>query len=226
MPPLTSAPQGRSSKLLKFPPLFITATGTGVGKTYAACQLIDALCQSGYKVAAFKPIETGVSTLPEDGSQLLKTMRQYPINPDLGLETVCPIRFSLPAAPDVARGETPIDWALMDTAFKACADAADMVLIEGAGGALAPVENETLSLDIARRYHAKVLVIAPDRLGMIHDLIATLEAIKSRGFDPLWAVNLRDGDFDRLSNPWLSKHFGYFWRLPNHLPELIGTLTR
>lgn len=197
-----------------------------MGKTHAACLLIDALSQTGLKTAAFKPIETGVTTLPEDGVKLHETMRRFSHNPALPLEIVCPIRFALPAAPDVARGENPIDWALMDNAFNACAEAADIVLIEGAGGALAPVENETLSLDLARRYNARVLVIAPDRLGMIHDLIAALEAIRSRKFDPLWAVNLQSGDFERLSKPWLIKHFGQFLCLPDDLNELAGRITR
>lgn len=207
---------------MKFPPLFITATGTGVGKTYAACLLIEALSQTGLKVAAFKPIETGVTALPEDGAKLHETMGRFSHNPALPLETICPIRFALPAAPDVARGETPIDWALMDTAFKTCADAADIVLIEGAGGALAPVEDETVSLDLARRYGARVLVIAPDRLGMIHDLLCTLQAIESKGFQPFWVVNLRnEDDFERVSLPWLKKHFGSAPSLQKELEPLI-----
>lgn len=211
---------------MKLPPLFITATGTGVGKTHVACQLINALSQTGLKVAALKPIETGVETLPEDGVKLHEAVMRHPCNPPLTLETVCPVRFTLAATPDVARGDRPIDWNAIDRAFLAGSQAADIVVIEGAGGALAPVEDEMLSIDIARRYNAKVLLIAPDRLGMIHDLLAALEAIKSRGFDPLWAINLRDGNFEQLSKPWLSKHFEEVLTLPDRLDELIGKITR
>jgi len=59
----------------------------------------------GYKVGAFKPVETGVQSYPQDASILLKTSQK--LNSDfksLTIDDICPVQFSLPAAPYVAKG--------------------------------------------------------------------------------------------------------------------------
>jgi dethiobiotin synthetase len=207
----------------KAKPLFITATGTGVGKTHVACMLISALTKRGIRAAPFKPIETGVISLPEDAARLKAAAAI-----DLPLEIICPIRFALPAAPAVARGETPIDWAKMDAAFEACKAASDIALIEGAGGAFAPIDDRFFSVDLAKRYDAKTLLIAPDRLGMIHDLLTTLEAIEKRlGRAAQWIVNIQNAEaFDRVSAPYLTRKFGRFNRLDLDFETLTDTLIK
>jgi len=58
------------------PSLFITATGTDVGKTHTTLKLIEALATNGLKVGVFKPIETGVSDTPPDASLLLEACQK------------------------------------------------------------------------------------------------------------------------------------------------------
>ncbi len=207
---------------MKIPPLFITATGTDIGKTYITSLLIHALGRRGVKTAAFKPIETGVIAEPADGAALQRALLSYPHNPLLDLETIVPVRYALAATPAVAAGDSPIDWPRIDEAFVRCCDGADIVLIEGAGGVLSPLQGDRPLIDLARRFEARVLLIAPDRLGMIHDLLAAHEALDARGFTPLLGVNRRgDEGFDRCTRPWLERH------LPEALllPEEIETLT-
>jgi dethiobiotin synthetase len=202
-----------------FRPLFVTGTGTGVGKTHAVCGLIDVIARRGFKVAGFKPIETGVRKEPEDGLLLRAAMSKFVHNPVLLLDTICPVRYELAAAPDVARMTETINWGVIDAAFKVCQETSDIVIIEGAGGALTPVENERYSFDIAKRYSARLLVIANDALGMIHNLLCTIETLSYKGFiNPMWAVNVQNkAEFEKTSEPFLMKRFGNFMRLPGDL---------
>ncbi|GHS88347.1 ATP-dependent dethiobiotin synthetase BioD [Campylobacterota bacterium] len=207
-------------------PIFITATGTGVGKTHAACLLIDALFALGVKAAPFKPIETGVapSELPSDAAKLYETARSHGLA--IRLEAICPVRFELPAAPDVARGGRAIDWNAIDRGFDECARSADIVVIEGAGGAFAPIEDDFFSVDLAARFNAQILVIAGDQLGTIHNLLTTIEAIKDRiNIDLFWAISIKESlDFERVTEPYLSKKFGSFWRIPKDIDTIAKIL--
>ncbi|MDR0746943.1 MAG: dethiobiotin synthase [Helicobacteraceae bacterium] len=202
-----------------FKPLFVTGTGTGVGKTHTVCGLIDIIARRGFKVAGFKPIETGVKAEPEDGLLLRAAMGKFVHNPVLLLDTICPVRYELAAAPDVARVTQAVDWGAIDAAFKVCQEASDIVIIEGAGGALTPVENERYSYDIAKRYNARLLVITDDTLGMIHNLLCTIETLSFKGFiNPMWAVSIKNkAAFAKISEPFLTKKFGNFMRLPGDL---------
>ena len=57
--------------------LFITATGTNIGKTHTTLKLIEALTARGLSVGVFKPIETGVDKIPQDASSLLECVQKY-----------------------------------------------------------------------------------------------------------------------------------------------------
>jgi dethiobiotin synthetase len=72
--------------------VFITATDTGVGKTFISYNLVYALKERGIRVGYLKPVETGVKGLPEDGS-LLASLTGQP------LEEVVPATYKLPVAP-------------------------------------------------------------------------------------------------------------------------------
>jgi dethiobiotin synthetase len=211
---------------LKYKPIFITATGTNAGKTYAACALIAHYAKDGINVAPFKPIETGVISAPQDAA-ILQQIAQ-----NLGcakpLEDICPIRFALPAAPAVAKGDKPIDWNAIDAAFERLRSQSDLVVIEGAGGAFAPIDDDFFSIDLAKRYDANALIIAPDRLGMIHDLLTTLETAKNRlGVLPIWAINTRNAaEFEQISAPYLTRKFGSFYRLDKDLDFLAKLLIK
>ncbi|MDR2034409.1 MAG: dethiobiotin synthase [Helicobacteraceae bacterium] len=208
--------------------IFITATGTDAGKTFIASSLIAYYSALGLKVAPFKPIETGVLSRPQDAATLQKIALGFDHNPRFALETVCPIRFALAAAPAIAKGEAPIDWKAIDLAFKRLSDESDLILIEGAGGAFAPIDDSFFSIDISARFKAKTLLISRDRLGMIHDLLTTIETIEKRsGVLPLWAINVRNAeDFEKISEPYLARRFGRFNRLDKDFEIIAGMLIR
>lgn len=80
--------------------LFITATGTNIGKTYATLKLIESLAQKGYSVGVYKPIETGVTGTAPDATILLEACQKVNRDfEDLSVSDITAYTFPLPAAP-------------------------------------------------------------------------------------------------------------------------------
>ncbi|WP_345985162.1 dethiobiotin synthase [Sulfurimonas sp. HSL-1656] len=207
--------------------IFITATNTEIGKTYTTRKLMHALSARGLRIGVIKPIETGVQNLPEDGTLLLQDLKQ--LNPQawaLDIDDIVPVQFALPAAPYVARGDTPIDWDAIDRAVEAMDAICDVCLIEGAGGLLVPVDAETDMIDLIPRYRAKALLVAHCRLGGINDLRLSLEALERRGIASEWVLNCREGDmgFDETSRPWFDTAAPGWHRLEDDIEQLCDAL--
>jgi dethiobiotin synthetase len=161
--------------------LLITGTDTRVGKTWIGRALGYALAAAGRRVVAIKPVETGCSdaTAPlEDGALLAAATGQD--EPPTAL-----YRFSEPLAPALAAdaaGEA-IDLDAMLLHLEAVSAGADVVLVEGAGGLLAPMTWEWTVVDLARALGASALVVAADRLGTINHTLLTLGALELAGLE-------------------------------------------
>jgi dethiobiotin synthetase len=159
--------------------VFVTGTDTGVGKTVAACALARALRQRGIDVGVMKPIETGVGPAgPLDALAL----REAAGSTD-PIETVCPQRFALAAAPIVAASSEgrSVDLAAVHAAFNALAAAHEWVIVEGAGGLLVPVAQGASMADLAAGLDLPLLVVARAAVGTINHTRLTLEAAEKRG---------------------------------------------
>ena len=158
--------------------VFVTGTGTGVGKTVVACALARGLRARDLDVGVMKPAETGVTAAgPEDARALREAA-----GVDDDLELVCPQTFALPAAPSVAAAHEGrrVDLAAIDAAYETLRARHRFVVVEGAGGLLVPVTGERCMADLAARLKLPVLVVARGALGTIHDTLATLEALHRR----------------------------------------------
>lgn len=203
--------------------LFIAATGTGVGKTHVTLMLLEALNALGIRTLPFKPIETGVDPIPEDGTRLLTKCQELGIAENLDLEMIVPCTYTLPAAPYVAKGTGKIPWDKIDAAYKKLQSQADMVLIEGAGGLMVPVEENLFMIDLIERFSARTLLVTPARLGCINDTLLSLESLKHRHLETLWCVNLQESErksFQNITLPFYQKHFQNIFLLPNDLDRL------
>jgi dethiobiotin synthetase len=161
--------------------LLITGTDTGVGKTWVGRALGHALRAAHRHVVAIKPVETGTSdatALLEDGALLAAATGQA--EPLAAL-----YRFPDPLAPALAAditGET-LDLDAMLLRLEALSTGADVVLIEGAGGLLAPMTWEWTVVDVARALGAATLVVGADRLGTINHTLLTLGALELAGLE-------------------------------------------
>ena len=115
--------------------LFITATGTNIGKTHTTVKLIEAFASKGLSVGAFKPIETGVDSVPQDASLLLKACQKVNKNfKDLKPEDITAYTFPLPAAPFCADTKQIIDLDRIMEKYHKLSQLCDILLVEGAGG--------------------------------------------------------------------------------------------
>ena len=116
--------------------LFVTATDTGVGKTTVSCALLRAWSQR-HRVAAMKPCETGGG---DDAEKLIAACGR-----PLDSSHVRPYAFALPASPAAAAaaaGTPYVDIGNIRRAYAALGDQAEVVLVEGAGGLLVPLDAQ------------------------------------------------------------------------------------
>jgi len=158
--------------------LLVTGTDTGVGKTFVACALAHALRDRGRRVAVMKPVETGVTDAPDDAVRL----REAAADP-APLDDICPYRLRAPLAPSVAarmEGVT-IDLAHLETLARRRSDAADVLLIEGAGGLLVPIADSVTWADFAARLRLPLLVVAANRLGTVNHCALTASVADAMG---------------------------------------------
>lgn len=215
---------------MKYPPIFITATNTDVGKTYTTLKLLEALSAKGLKVGVMKPIETGVVTHPLDATLLFETAKRLnPALEALKLRDIVPYQFELPAAPYVAKGRKKISLELLESAYAKIEELCDIVLIEGAGGLLVPIDEDLYMYDFIRLFNAKTLLIGHDQLGCINDILLNLHLLDALGVDDYeWCVNFK-GDrahFDEITLPFFKKLFGRVLSIQDDCDEIIKSLVR
>ncbi|MCS7280139.1 MAG: dethiobiotin synthase [Desulfobacterota bacterium] len=151
--------------------IFVTGTGTGVGKTVVGGALCSYLSlKKGLKVGVMKPVETGWDPKNSDAMTLkVLSGSEDPI------EEIVPYRFDLPVAPLVAaRSEKKdIDLGVLDEVYKKLLSRHDLVIVESAGGILVPIKEGFFFLDLVKRWNVPVLVVSENRLGTINHTLLT-----------------------------------------------------
>jgi dethiobiotin synthetase len=140
--------------------ILVTATGTGVGKTWVSCALAKELAKSG-RVVAIKPVETGGS---DDGEKLAAATGQS--EPKQAL-----IRLRDPLTPALAaeREGREIDFDVLVKDVARHASGAEHAIVEGAGGLLSPITYATDATTLAQRLGegVAVILVAADALGTL-----------------------------------------------------------
>ena len=204
--------------------ILITATNTDIGKTYTSLKLIDAFADLGYRVGVMKPIETGVEEKPLDATLLLTAAKK--VNPDFHsrtIEDICPIQFSLPAAPFVAKKEERIDFTKLKMAQKKLSKYCDILLIESAGGLMTPVDGDFIMMDFIHFFNATPLLISDDQLGCINNTRLNLALLPK---NTLWCINKksRDGSFESVSLPYFQAKYAQVFTIQDDLKEIANSL--
>lgn len=165
------------------PGLFITATDTGVGKTALAAAIARRLHHQGVRVGVCKPIASGCR---ESGRELISEDAELlaaAIDHRMPLDVVNPVRYRRPMAPAAAieEGEPPIDWKSLDRSLVKLDSQSDLLLIEGVGGLLVPLDRRTTLLDLARRLGYPMLVVTRPGLGTLNHTAMTCTLIRQAG---------------------------------------------
>jgi len=208
--------------------LFITATGTNVGKTHTTLQLIDLLADKGIKPGVYKPVETGVVTEAPDATKLLAACQR--VNPKfetLTVDDITAYTFPLPAAPFCADVDHKIDLQYIidkhDMLLKQC----DILLVEGAGGLMVPITESYMMINLIKEIEAKALLVTPSRLGCINDTLLSIMALRTFDIDFDWCVNLYEDKemFAEVTQPYYDAVFlPNWWTVEEGLERFIANL--
>ena len=215
--------------------IFISANNTNSGKTYTTLKLIKAFSQKGYKVGVIKPIETGVTEIPQDGKILFEEAKKYNSNLNLlNINDIVPIQFKLSAAPFVAG---VADLKKITSAYNKIKPLCDILLIEGAGGLRVPIkiengkwkmENESNKFQIiemwelTKVFNAKLFLVISSKLGMINDFLLNKYFLESKNINYEWAVNLMDDSYFEITHPFLKQFNPLF--IQKDLDKIIKNL--
>jgi len=161
--------------------LFITGTDTSVGKTRVAAAIARELAAKGVKVGVYKPAASGCGRV---GKELVSedSIRLWEAAGRPGtLAQVCPQFFAAPLAPHLAAQAEgkQLDEKLLHTGVDYWLERSDIVLVEGAGGLLSPLGKTKYVADFARELDFPLVVVAPNRIGMINQALQTLLAAKA-----------------------------------------------
>jgi len=204
--------------------IFITATGTNVGKTYTTLKLIEALASKGHKVGVYKPIETGVIHTAPDATILLKACQKVNNNfKDLAPLDITAYTFPLPAAPFCADTEQTIQIEKIVEKYHELSKLCDILLVEGAGGLMVPITKEYKMIDLIDELNTKTLLVTPSRLGCINDTLLSIEALKARNINFDWCVNLYEDkeDFSKVTKPYYDAAFFKYWKVQDGFNTLL-----
>ena len=164
--------------------VFITATGTDIGKTFVTAGLIRHLRASGREVDALKPVMTGFDPAhPEasDAGILLAALGRPVIAAEIA--RISPFRFSAPLSPDMAarRERRDIDFnALTEFSAGAAARAEGTLLIEGIGGVMVPLNDRHTVLDWMVALTCPVILVTGSYLGSLSHALTSIDALGPR----------------------------------------------
>jgi dethiobiotin synthetase len=163
--------------------LFVTGTGTEVGKTVVAAALARTAAASGKRVAVFKPAVSGLDELGEGlaDHELLRLASASPQSDD----EIAPYRYGSAVSPHLAAelaGERIDPARLVETA-RSGGGRADLLVCEGVGGFLVPLAPGYLVRDLARDLGFPVVIAAAPGLGTINHTLLTAEAVRGAGLE-------------------------------------------
>ncbi len=183
--------------------VFITGTGTEVGKTFVATNIASQLSQRNVTVIPKKPIESGCirqgdELIPQDALALKKAA-----NYSGPLSDVCPYRFEPPISP-VRAAHLANKVLTTEQLFSICLQGSEegFLLVEGAGGFYSPLAENGLNADLAVALQLPVLLVADDKLGVLSQVLLNAEAIQMRGLHLAGVVlnNLENNSNEYMDN--------------------------
>jgi dethiobiotin synthetase len=161
---------------------FITGTDTNVGKTYVACKLMQQYIVQGYKVIGMKPVAAGEDLV--DGEWVNDDVIKLGAASNLAAprELVNPYSFKEAIAPHIAAEKAGVEIKInvIKNAFEELKKLADIVIVEGAGGFLVPINDKESMADLAAALDVPIILVVGMKLGCINHSLLTVEAIKAR----------------------------------------------
>jgi dethiobiotin synthetase len=166
------------------PAMMITSVGTGIGKTLVTAILCHQLTLAGRTVRAVKPVVSGFS--PEDPASdpalILRSLGRSPT--PRAIAAIAPWRFAAPLSPHLAARKEGLRMSIDDVATF-CREhentKSGVLLIEGAGGVMTPIDDRHTALDLIVRLGCPVILVTGTYLGVLSHTLTALAAIRGRG---------------------------------------------
>ncbi len=170
---------------------FVTGTGTGVGKTLVSCALLHAFGLHGKTVVGMKPVAAGC----ENGRWADVDLLAAASNVAVRCEQINPYALIPPIAPHIAAKQSGIEIDV-DTILQAWLELktiADVVIVEGVGGFLVPLNDCQDSSDLARALGLPVVLVVGIQLGCLNHALLTAQAVRAAGLGLAgWVANCID----------------------------------
>lgn len=170
-------------RAIPIPSIVVTGTDTGIGKTVIAGAIGRWFRVRGFRVSVLKPCATGCvrrrEGLVSEDAELLAHYAdvRFP------LDVVCPQRYAEPLAPAVAaeRAGKPLDWEAINRSISAMAAESEVMIVEGVGGVMVPMDSRHTFRDVAVWLGAPAVVVARPALGTINHTLLSVDALRLAG---------------------------------------------
>jgi dethiobiotin synthetase len=172
--------------------IFITATGPDVGKTFVVASLIEHLRQIGHYVDAIMPVVTGYEPAQAAASDpgALVAALGLPFSPE-SIERISPWRFRAALSPDLAaelEGRSIDVDAVVDYCKAAVDDRRDVLLIEGVGGIMVPLDEHRTILDVMMALRLPLILVTGSYRGTISHTLTALDSLLRRDINVLATI--------------------------------------
>jgi dethiobiotin synthetase len=167
--------------------IFVSATGTDVGKTFVTTGLVRHFIAQGRVVDAVKPVVSGFdpAALPESDPGALLAALNRPVTL-AEVTRISPWRFAAPLSPDMAarREGRAIDFnAVTDFCRAAIAARRGHLFVEGIGGIMVPLDDSRTVLDLITQLRLPLLLVAGSYVGTISHTLTALQVLARRNLD-------------------------------------------
>lgn len=161
--------------------IFVTGTDTGVGKTWVAVGLLRSLAAAGFRAVGMKPVAAGFEPNTDVNGDVVALSAAGNVDAPAGFRN--PYAFAEPVAPHLAAAAAgvTIEMSRIVDAAAMLRRTADALVVEGAGGALVPIDRRRDMLDVAAALGLPVLLVVGMRLGCLNHALATALAVQRRG---------------------------------------------
>lgn len=176
---------------------FITATGTGIGKTFVTTTLCRELIEDGRKVVALKPIISGYAgvDIEIDSALILQACGQEITEENIA--KISPWRFAAPLSPNMAaqrEGKNISFLELIHFCKQQEKSDADILLVEGVGGVCVPLDDRHTVMDwMAQLKDYKIILVSGSYLGSISHTLTAVHALAARNIG-LYAVIINESE--------------------------------
>lgn len=165
--------------------LFVTATGTDIGKTYITALIVKKLKNAGYRAGYYKAALSGADNIGESDAGYVKKIAGIS-QPD---ETLLSYLYKSAVSPHLAAKieGNPVDIETVKAGYRSVAGEYDYVTVEGSGGIVCPIRwdgrHKILLEDIVKLLELPCIIAADAGLGTINSVVLTAEYLKSRSIE-------------------------------------------